>query len=80
MALSDEEKLDVSVDAFKRKLDSIETWTAFKSMLNNITKTMVVNFLKGRIGDSADSYEAGAAQNTAKAADLDDLVNEFDSI
>ncbi len=80
MALSDEEKLDISVAAFKRKLDSIESWTSFKLLLNSITKAVVVNFLKGKIENSADSYEDGAAQNTAKAADLDDLADEYDSI
>jgi hypothetical protein len=78
--MTDEEKLRVSVDAFKQKLDRIQTWDDFKTLLDNITKQQVKNFLKTRLQFSADGYRDGAIYNTNAADDLDDLVTEYDSI
>lgn len=78
--MTDEEKLQVSKEAFKWKLDQINSWTAFKALLNGLTKQQAVNFLKNRLGTNSTNYRAGATQNTSEADDLDALVGEYDGI
>ena len=78
--MTDEEKLEFSVEAFKDRLDRIETWDAFKQTIGNISPGVVNNFLKNRLAEQRDSYYSGAAANTNAGDELDDLVGEYDGI
>jgi len=74
------EKRSVVVEAFKKKLDSIETWDEFKQLITLITKDRVKNFIKNNLEQSAQGYRDGATHCTDKASDIDNLVTEVDGI
>jgi len=76
----DEEKLEETKEAFRRKLDEIETWDDFKILLNNITKQRVINFIKNNLEQSASRYRNIGSNCTGKGNDIDNLVEEVDAI
>jgi len=78
--MTDDEKLRYAKRAFERKFASIETWNDFKSMVNNITKQRMKNFVRNSLQQAAtDSADAAAIQSD-KATELNDLVNEVDNL
>lgn len=79
-SLTDEQKLEAAKRAFIEKLDSIDDWATFKSLLQNISPTMVKNFLKNKIEEKEQAYIDASTQLATTSADLGDLVDEIDAI
>lgn len=78
--MTDEEKLEMTKEAFRRKLDSVATWADFKTLMNNITKQQVINFVKNNLEQNATNYRDAATNCTDKADDIEFLVVEVDAI
>ena len=80
MAMTDDEKLTRVVSAFKRKLHSIETWSAFKTLISSITKSQVKTFIKNALQQEADKRKQFAIDETGTATDYEALKDEVSSI
>ncbi len=78
--MTDEEKLEITKEAFRRKLDAIPTWTAFKMLMNSITKAQIITFVTDNLEQRATNYRDASTGMTTKADDIDDLVVEVDAI
>lgn len=78
--MEDEEKLEITKEAFKRKLDAILTWDDFKTLLDNITRQRIINFIKNNLEQEASRQRDLGINFTDKANDIDDLVVEVDAI
>ena len=78
--MNDEEKLGMTKEAFIRKIDAIPTWDNFKTLVDNITKQQIINFVKNTLEQDALNYRNSAINYTDKADDIDDLVKEVDGI
>lgn len=78
--MTDEEKLEITTEAFRRKLDTIPTWAAFKSLMNSITKAQVITFVTNNLEQRATNYRDSATNSTSTANDIDALVVEVDAI
>ena len=78
--MEDEEKLDITKEAFKKRIDGIPTWDNFKSLLNSITKQQVINFITANLEHNASRCRSYAADYVNRADDIDDLVEEVDAI
>ena len=80
MAMTDDEKLTRVVSAFKGKLHSIETWSAFKTLISSITKSQVKTFIKNALQQEADKRKQFATDETSTATDYEALKDEVNSI
>ena len=80
MAMTDDEKLTRVVSAFKGKLHSIETWSAFKTLISSITKSQVKTFIKNTLQQEADKRKQFATDETNTATDYEALKDEVGSI
>ena len=80
MAMTDDEKLTRVVSAFKGKLYSIETWSAFKTLISSITKSQVKTFIKNVLQQEADKRRQFATEETSTATDYEALKDEVNSI
>ena len=80
MAMTDDEKLARVVSAFKGKLHSIETWSAFKTLISSITKSQVKTFIKNALQQEADKRKQFATDEIDTATDYEALKNEVGSI
>ena len=80
MALTDEEKLQYSREAFIEKLWSIESWDDFKTLLTTVTKDKVKTFLKNNLAEKEAQNTNEAMDATQKATDLNGLQTEIDEL
>jgi len=81
MALSDNEKLEITKAKFKAKLNSIVTWQDFKDLINTITKAKIKNFIKSALHSEGDwRVNVSGPEEIAKGNDLYNLEDEVDEI
>ncbi len=78
--MTDEKKLRITKDAFIEKVESIETWTAFKTILSQITKTKVKKFIKNNLTIAEQDQTDIATHSTGMAVELGSLITEVDNI
>ena len=78
--MTDDEKLEIAREAFKRKLDSIQTWDQFKNTVKNLTSEGVITFIKNNLENAAISYRSSSDSMDEKAGEIDTLVNEIDGL
>ena len=82
----DQTKMNITREAFNKKLDSVDSWADFKTMIAGITKAKVKNFLKSNIEEKAQEIKDKAIQETGSAGtggiakEVDDLATEVDNI
>ena len=77
MALSNDEKLETVRSAFKKKLYEIETWADFKTLLNNITKIQIKNFIRNNLQAEANKRRTYSINENSHADDLENLKTEI---
>ena len=77
MALTDEEKLEATVEAFSRKLRNISSWNQMKNLITNISPTMVKGFLENKMNDQGDSFADSESIMAIKKQDHYDLADEI---
>ena len=77
MSLNDDEKLEIVRSAFKKKLYEIETWANFKTLLNNITKTQIKNFIRNNLQAEANKRKVYSVDENSHADDLENLKTEI---
>ena len=79
--MTDDEKLEISRAKFKARLDLIVTWDEFKTLLNNLTKTRIKNFIRNALQDEATKRRDIFAQaELSKASDIEALKQEVNTI
>ena len=80
MAFTDEQKLDVCKDKFIGYIESIATWDDFKTFVNNISKTQIVNGIKAAVQAEIASGQNVVTNITDKEADLTAFDTELDTV
>ena len=78
--MEDEEKLRISVDAFERKLRSIDSWIQFKGLLQTVTKAQIKNFIKSNLQAYAQSLRDSAIAGNANAEEIDSVADEIEGL
>lgn len=79
MALEEEKKLEVVRDVFIARLLSYQTWTDFKSFLQNVTKAQIRTFILNALQQKEIILDSRAANSTQQADDVGELYTELDS-
>ena len=78
--MEDEEKLRLTQDAFERKIREIETWEDFRTLLQNITKKAIINFIKKNLQQHSQDLRYCANTENANAEEIDDFIIEIDNL
>ena len=78
--MTDEQKLQETKMAFTSKIDSINDWNTFKTILSNLTKDKIKTFIKGNLQNLQQSHVESANSATETASNLEDLITEVDQI
>lgn len=78
--MTDEQKLQETKMAFINKIESINDWNTFKTILSNLTKVQIKNFIKSNLQNMQQSYIDSANSSTTMGTDIEDLITEVDNI
>ena len=77
MALTNERKLEITIETFEEKLRSINSWNQMKNLISNISPTMVKNFSENKIDDSGDQIDSAIEEMIIEKQDRYDLADEI---
>lgn len=75
MALTDDQKLEITLRAFKKRLNQIDTWADFKTIMANITKAKIITFIKNEIQAEVDKKVAEATELNAESGALQQEID-----
>jgi len=75
--MTNEEKLEFARHALRQKIDSIETWQAFKTMFANISPAVIKSFVVNQLEARAQSFRDSATAGNSVADEIDQLVGEL---
>ena len=79
MAFTDEEKLNYSKQALKKKIMQVDDWGTLENFVVNITTQQLKTLINNALTAEELKETATAAVSTTTATDLDDLQSEIDS-
>ena len=78
--LTDDQKLEYTKDAFNRKIDNVDDWDNFKTLLSGITKTAVINFVKNNLQKRRQSLLDSSEIEIGWADGISEVITELDNI
>jgi hypothetical protein len=79
MALSDEEKLEIAVRAFKKKLYSYASWEDFKVFLTTVTREQIKTFIINSVNAEKTQHQTIVDDETANVSELDAFATELET-
>ena len=78
--MTNDTKLDIAKTAFVEKLMGINTRDEFKTLLANITRENVKNFIMAKLQAAKQSQADSASAATNMATEINTLITEVDNI
>lgn len=75
--MTNEEKLNFAKYALTQKIESIDTWQAFKSMVANASPAGIKAFVIDKLQERAQSLRDSATAGNSVASEIDQMVGEL---